>query len=319
MSPRVVGCVGGGHLSKLLSDGGQLLREHGDKLLCGLVVGIVGRMEIGELMVERLFDVVEGVVVFDDVGGAVISCVSGGCSAGDEAEVVCRREVGFEGIPRLVDGWFAFPFSEGLAVETRDLEGHDGHVHHLCHSVGRRGNDGSDKTVFEAVEVGFNGVRRVPRGTKKCVVGLFLGRRGAAVEGAERKEDGARVVVVAVRAGSHDGAGGVGTAFKFFGHRDVEGVDDGLRHVELGEVFHFRRIVDGFGVAGELGVKANAAVRAWIGGICPGSGGFHGIFDRLLGEATITPFIRLSGLDRLKFVEEIAFQGPNVAVVRARV
>ena len=55
-------------MSELLSDGGELLSECGDKLLCGLVVGVVGRVEIGKLMVERLFDVVESVVGFDNVG-----------------------------------------------------------------------------------------------------------------------------------------------------------------------------------------------------------------------------------------------------------
>ena len=180
-------------------------------------------------MVEHFFDVVESVVVFNDVGGAVISCVSGGGSAGDEAEVVRGGKMGFECIPRALNGWLAFPFCECLAVETRDLEGHDGHVHHLCHCVGRRGDDGGDKTVFEAVEVGFDGVHWVPWGTKKCVVGLFFGQSRAAIEGAERKQDGARIVVVAVGTGAHDGAGGIGTAFEFFWHCDVEGVDDGLR------------------------------------------------------------------------------------------
>ena len=274
-------------------------------------------MEVGELVVERLFDVVESVVVLNDVGGAVISCVSSGRSAGDEAEVVRGGKVGFECIPSAVDGGFAFPFGECLAVETRDLKGHDGHVHHLCHCVWWRGDDGGDKTVFEAVEVGFDGVCWIPRGTKECVVGLFFGRSRAAVEGAERKQDGAWIVVVAVGTGAHDGTGGVGAAFEFFWHRNVEGVDDGLRHVELGEVFHFRGVVDGFSVAGELGVKANAAVRAGIGCVHPGCGGFHGVFRRLLGKATISPFIGLGRLDRLELVEEVAFEGPNVAVVRA--
>ena len=80
-------------------------------------------MEVGELVVERLFDVVESVVVLNDVGGAVISCVSSGRSAGDEAEVVRGGKVGFECIPSAVDGGFAFPFGECLAVETRDLKG----------------------------------------------------------------------------------------------------------------------------------------------------------------------------------------------------
>ncbi len=56
---------------------------------------------------------------------------------------------------------------------------------------------------------------------------------------------------------------------------------------------------------------------AGVGGICPGSGGFHGVFGGLLSKAAISPFVRLGGLDRLELVEEITFEGPNVAVVRA--
>ncbi len=33
--------------------------------------------------------------------------------------------------------------------------------------------------------------------------------------------------------------GGIGSALEFFWHRNVEGVDDGLCYVELGEVFLF--------------------------------------------------------------------------------
>ena len=94
----------------MLRDGGQLLRERGDKLLCGLVVGVVGRVEIGELVVERLFDVVEGVVVFDNVGGAVVPRVASSCSTGDEAEVVSGGKVRFECVPCAVHGRLAFPF-----------------------------------------------------------------------------------------------------------------------------------------------------------------------------------------------------------------
>ena len=124
-------------------------------------------------MVERLFDVFESVVVFNNVVGAVISCVSGSGSAGDEAEVVRGGKMGFKCIPRVVDGWLAFPFCECLDVETRDLEGHDGHVHHLCQCVGRRVDDGGDKTVFKAVEVGFDGVRWVHGAPKSALLACF--------------------------------------------------------------------------------------------------------------------------------------------------
>ncbi len=151
------------------------------------MVGIISRVEVGELVVERLFNVVERVVVFNDVGGAVVPRVSSGGSTGDEAEVVRGGKVGFECVPRAVNGRLAFPFRECLAVETCDLKGHDGHVHHLCHCVGWRGDDGGHETVFETVEVGFDGVCWVPWGTEECVVGLLFRRSWAAVEGAECK------------------------------------------------------------------------------------------------------------------------------------
>ncbi len=135
-------------------------------------------------MVERFFNVVECIIVFDDVGGTVVPHVSSGSSTRDEVEVVHGGKMGFECIPRAVVGWKAFPFCEGLAVETSNLEGHDGHVHHLCCCVGWRGNDGCDKAVFKAVKVGFDRVCWVPRGTKECIVGLFFGWHRASVEGA---------------------------------------------------------------------------------------------------------------------------------------
>ena len=72
----------------------------------------------------------------------MIPCVSSGRGAGDEAEVVRSGKVLFKGIPGLVDWTDAFPFGECNAVEPRDLEDHDGHVHHLCHCVRWRGDDG---------------------------------------------------------------------------------------------------------------------------------------------------------------------------------
>jgi hypothetical protein len=108
--------------------------------------------------------------------------MSGSCRARDEAEIVCGDKIGFV---QAMGG--AFPFCDCLALETHYLEGHDGHVHHLCHCVGWHGNDGCDKTVFKAVKVGFDGVCWVPWGTKKCIVGLFFGQSRAAIEGAEHK------------------------------------------------------------------------------------------------------------------------------------
>ncbi len=60
--------------------------------------------------------VVESVVAFDNVGGAVISCMSGGGGAGDEAEVVRGGKVGFEGIPGF-NRRDAIPLGERDAVE----------------------------------------------------------------------------------------------------------------------------------------------------------------------------------------------------------
>ena len=164
----------GRHGGQLLRDRGKLLLKSGEKLRGGLVVCVVCQVEVGEFVVEGLFDVVERVVGFDDVGGTVIPGVSGSRGTGDEAKVVRGGEVRFEGVPSFVDGRCAFPFGERNAVETRDLEGHDGHVHHLRHCVWwcGCGDDGSDETVFETVEVGFDGVGWVPWGAEKCIVGV---------------------------------------------------------------------------------------------------------------------------------------------------
>ena len=44
-------------------------------------------------MVEHLFDVVECVIIFNNIGGTVIPNMSGGSGAGDEVEVVRSGEV----------------------------------------------------------------------------------------------------------------------------------------------------------------------------------------------------------------------------------
>jgi len=74
------------------------------------MVGIISQVEVGELVVERLLDVVECVVGFNDVGGAVVPRVASSCSTGDEAEVVSGGKVRFECVPCAVHGRLAFPF-----------------------------------------------------------------------------------------------------------------------------------------------------------------------------------------------------------------
>jgi len=60
--------------------------------------------------------------------------------------------VAFQSIPRASGGRRCIPFDEGLTVEARDLDGHDGTVDHLLDSVGWSGNDSGNVAVFEAVE-----------------------------------------------------------------------------------------------------------------------------------------------------------------------
>ncbi len=55
--------------------------------------------------------------------------------------------------------------------------------------------------------------------------------------------------------------------------------------------------------------------RIWC--IHPGCERFCGVFRHLLGEATISPFFRLCGLDCLELVKEIMFECPFVAVILA--
>ena len=143
-------------------------------------MGIVSQLEIGELMIERGFNIVECIVGIDRVGGTVVAIGCSGprarCKAGD----VGSGEVGFEEVPRARCWCDGIPFNEGLRVEARELDGHDGSVHHLLQCEGWRGYDGGDVAVFEAVEEGFDGIVAVPWGGKCRVVGLaFSGSRNA--------------------------------------------------------------------------------------------------------------------------------------------
>ena len=83
----------GRHGCQLLCDCGKLLLKRGEELIGGLVIGIVCQVEVREFVIERLFDVVDRVIGFNHVGGAVIPCVSGSGGSGDEAEVVRGGEV----------------------------------------------------------------------------------------------------------------------------------------------------------------------------------------------------------------------------------
>ena len=59
-------------------DGGTKFCHAGE---CRLMVGIVCKLEVGQFLIEGGFDVIEGVVVGDDVGGAVVSVDTGGARA----------------------------------------------------------------------------------------------------------------------------------------------------------------------------------------------------------------------------------------------
>ena len=45
------------------------------------MMGIVCELEVGQFLIEGGLDVIEGVVVGDDVGGAVVSVDTGGARA----------------------------------------------------------------------------------------------------------------------------------------------------------------------------------------------------------------------------------------------
>ena len=77
------------------------------------------------------------------------------------------------------------PIDEGLAVEARELDGHDGSVYHLVQCEGWCGDDGGHVAIFEAVEEGFDGIVAVPWCRKCRVVGLAFSRSRNAVGGAE--------------------------------------------------------------------------------------------------------------------------------------
>ena len=86
------GCRGR-HGRQVLRDRSKLLLKRSEELIGGLVIGVVCQVEVGELVVEGLFNVVECVVGCDNVGGAVIPGVSCGCGSGDKAEIVRGGEV----------------------------------------------------------------------------------------------------------------------------------------------------------------------------------------------------------------------------------
>ena len=136
-------------------------------------------------MIERGLDVVECIIVVNGVGGTVVARSSRGTRARCQAGDVGRSEVGFEAIPSPRCRCDGIPFDEGLTVEARELDGHDGSVHHLVQCEGWRGDDGGHVAIFEAVEEGFDGIVAVPWCRKCRVVGVAFSRSRNAVGGAE--------------------------------------------------------------------------------------------------------------------------------------
>ena len=235
-------------------------------------------------MIERGLDVVECVIIVDGVGGTVVACSSRGscarCNAGD----VGGGEVGFEAVPSPRCRCNGIPFDEGLAVEARELDGHDGPVHHLFNSEGGRGDDGGNVAVFEAVKEGLDGGIAVPWGSKCRVVGLALHGGRDAVGGAEGQEDGAWVVVAAVRCRTDDGSpNGGGASLELLGYGDIQCGNDGTGDSSLGQICSLSCCISGFGVPRELRVKARLTMRAWVGRVQPWRGRLEGVFRWLFG------------------------------------
>ena len=78
------------------------------------MIGIVGGMHLRELMRERRFDVVDGIVLRDGVGGRVISVGTCAASSGLLADDVGSGEMHLQCIPCLPCGDDAVPLDEGL-------------------------------------------------------------------------------------------------------------------------------------------------------------------------------------------------------------
>ena len=72
-------------------------------------------------MVESVFNVVDGIVIVNGIGGPMVASLSSGRCARNEAEVVGSGEVVFEDVPCLGCRRHGFPFREGSAVEACDL------------------------------------------------------------------------------------------------------------------------------------------------------------------------------------------------------
>ncbi len=138
-------------------------------------------------MIERGLNVVECIIGVNCIGGTVVAISRSSTRANCEAGDVGGGEVGFEEVPCACCWCVGVPFDEGLAVEARELDGHDGPVHHLVQCERWRGNDGGHVAILEAVEEGFDGIVAVPWCCKCRVVGLAFSRSRNTVGGTERK------------------------------------------------------------------------------------------------------------------------------------
>jgi hypothetical protein len=161
-----------GQKCKLLLGGGDGRSQLRDPRQRRLVVGIVGGVEVGEFAVEGRLDVVEHVVIGGEIGCAVVPGVAGGTRTGLFTDNIRNGEMRFQSPPHACGHWHSVPFYEGLTVEARELDGHDGPRHHLLHGEGWQGNDGRHVAIFKAVELVFDGLRGVPGGRKAASLAL---------------------------------------------------------------------------------------------------------------------------------------------------
>lgn len=251
---------------------------------CRLVVGIVRDLEITQLVVECRFDVGEGVVVGDGIGGSMISVCGHGSGTRLFTDNVCGGEVGLQCIPRAGCCCHSIPLNDRLAEHTRKLNCHDGSCYHLLHGEGRRCDDGRHITVFKAVKICLDGFGGIPRRSELCVVGVAFRRGWISVGGTECQEDGPGVMITAVCCSANEGTPRSGSAPAEC-PRDgyIKRCDDGACDGGLCLVCRFGSNVRGFGVSGFCGIEPELPMLAGVGRVGPGNGGLKCILGGLFG------------------------------------
>ena len=137
-------------------------------------------------MIECLLNIVENVIVVDELVVPWYPAWPAVVVQNMRARLYATAKWFLKMSQVLVLGCKASRRHNCLAVEASNLECHDGHVHHSCHtSQWGHHNEGGDVAVFKAVEICFNGLHWIPWRSKGSVAGQFFCRQWAPVHSTE--------------------------------------------------------------------------------------------------------------------------------------